>query len=880
MRLLICVMVLTMAAIAPAALADLRVDFETPFQAIQPAPATKGHISGQAGAPLLENSSGWADVDMHFSRITEGAFEGKAAQRIEVTAVRDGRAQAMIPGVPLQEGKYVRIRFAARAPASGTLEIGLRQQGAPYTSLWTKRFPLSPEWRICEALIPPLPIKAGELYALMIYPGLGITDIDALALLTIDVDALVANAPRKEGNLLSASSFPIGLPSPWSLSSGSIDASAEVDPTARGPSGIASLKLTPGFADHAMPMTSSVEIDSGPIAANQCRPHTISFDARGVKDGQRIWIVFAGPNGPSERRDLPINTEWKRVSATLKLPYVVDEYMLLKVGSNQGFWIDGLQLQEGSTAGALTRSLGDRLQMKATRPFGLSTGSEPMNITYAVLTDVPPGTRIGGNLVDALGHVQPIAPVAITSSNGSAAQLDLPEHHSGSYGTFRAELRLVDPAGKPLSDWAEAVVHHVRPARMLTQDAPDSPFGVHIDPIPGYAQMVKMLGFNWVRIHDAAAYLTKWYFLEDRPDHFDFTRADDGVKLFRDSHLMILGMLDTSPTWRSDCQVKDWFAKYHIPTPQNMTHWEAYCRQVVGRYKNDIHDWEVWNEPYVNDFFRLRDDPKAANGSIPGTPADYVPLLEVANRAAKAVDPACTVLWSDAVGNWSRGCNDHAAWKYCSQASYHNYSSVSPLAFPDFGAEIKSLRNGLPADRQDMVFWNTEGGVGGANDTHILMHTAKPGDPAGALQQAEFLVRYELASQVYGARRFFLYTFHYHGWNPSWDLLLPDGKLPPHASALSAMMWHLEGKRFAQTVPLTEAFSAYVFAGPREDVVVVLAHSPLGELLKVSTLPADGVIRDMFGNDRPLPQLLDRSINYITVPAGKGLAVAHQMVAK
>jgi hypothetical protein len=111
MRYVVLGILLALTATTHTVMADLRIDFEGPFRPVQPAPNAKGHVGGEVGAPLIENSSGWADVDMRFSRLTEGAFEGESTQRIEVKAVRDGRAQAMIPGGELQAGKYSRIRL-------------------------------------------------------------------------------------------------------------------------------------------------------------------------------------------------------------------------------------------------------------------------------------------------------------------------------------------------------------------------------------------------------------------------------------------------------------------------------------------------------------------------------------------------------------------------------------------------------------------------------------------------------------------------------------------------------------------------------------------------------------------------------------------------
>ena len=61
--------------------------------------------------------------------------------------------------------------------------------------------------------------------------------------------------------------------------------------------------------------------------------------------------------------------------------------------------------------------------------------------------------------------------------------------------------------------------------------------------------MVKALGYNWVRLHDAGWEYTGWWWLERTPGTWTF--RDDAIRRYRDQHLTILGQLGTAPTWAS-----------------------------------------------------------------------------------------------------------------------------------------------------------------------------------------------------------------------------------------------------------------------------------------------------------------------------------------
>ncbi|MBO0882355.1 MAG: cellulase family glycosylhydrolase, partial [Mycobacterium sp.] len=59
--------------------------------------------------------------------------------------------------------------------------------------------------------------------------------------------------------------------------------------------------------------------------------------------------------------------------------------------------------------------------------------------------------------------------------------------------------------------------------------------------------------------------------------------------------------------------------------------WADYVAKVVSRYKDDIHYWEVWNEPDLAEFWN-------------GTPAQYASLLALTYSTIKQIDPTATVV--------------------------------------------------------------------------------------------------------------------------------------------------------------------------------------------------------------------------------------------
>ena len=859
----------------------VEVDFERDWMPFSSAPDVPGRVWGEIAHPFRENSSGWAEVEMEISRIGD-AFAGTSAMRVDVRSVESGQPQLWIPGLPVESGRYARLRMAVRAPASGYLRLGIRTQGEPWRHVWERGFRTSPEWRVYEEIIPPMQFDPATSYALMVYLDEGVTDFDAFHFQYVREEDLAAEGREgMEGNLLPSGSFPLGLHRPWSLAAHHDGAEAHRDAQTKGPTGQPALKLVPGLSTGTTPRRPAVELVSPAIPLQQFHDHTFSFFAKGSEQGQRMEVRLYGHERwrPVARQTFTIGDPWDRYQLSHGFSYVPDGFWVARIATDKELWVDGLQAEVGASASALARRSEVELVLAEAAPFGLFQGEEDLSIRVATVGARIEGGRLEGSLVDPYGEKSPVSLAWDPPAESEGTLLALPDHQAMYYGTFRLELRLHDAAGEPVSDWSETIVHRVRPARMLGQDAPGSPFGIHVHPKPDHAAMVKKLGFNWVRVHNAGEWVAAWYFLEQERGSLDFSQADPSVAVYRDRDLMILGLLDTAPPWYTEADshgaTPNWYRKYYVPKEAYLGEWARYARETAEHFAGRIDHWEIWNEPYVRDFFRLTNMPEG--GFRSGTPADYVPLLEVASQAAREGNPNARIMGSNQAAGWAEGLAEHEAHRWYGAASFHHYTWRSGMDFIRFDSALENMRRVLPEERRSMAFWNTEGGPGGANNLHIMEHTGMKADPHEAQENAEFLVRYQLGSLVQGVERFFLYTFHTHGWWPDWNLLLPDGGLPPHATAQSSLFWHVEGKTFQESVALHGRFDAYVFAGAEEDVVALVQHRRQAPPLKLGTDLQQAVVRDLYGNVRPLPQELASGIWYLTVPAGQGVAAARQL---
>ncbi len=131
-------------------------------------------------------------------------------------------------------------------------------------------------------------------------------------------------------------------------------------------------------------------------------------------------------------------------------------------------------------------------------------------------------------------------------------------------------------------------------------------------------KMFKNLGIDYVRFD------FYWEDIEPHKGEFSFSKYDYIVKLLRKNNIRILGILDYSASWAA----KSWNAP-----PFSYEDFANFVKKVVGRYKNYIKYWEIWNEPNSYTYLAVRDSMKT-----------YTQLLKSAYRAAKEADASCKIV--------------------------------------------------------------------------------------------------------------------------------------------------------------------------------------------------------------------------------------------
>ena len=163
------------------------------------------------------------------------------------------------------------------------------------------------------------------------------------------------------------------------------------------------------------------------------------------------------------------------------------------------------------------------------------------------------------------------------------------------------------------------------------------------------AKVMKDAGIHWARLE------LWWGVLEPEKGKFDWTFSDKVAQLYRDEKMNGLVLLCYSSAWSgkppADAEERALYADY--------------VYQVVNRYKDTFHVWEIWNEPNIPTFWP---EPNVR---------DYTLMLKEAYKAAKRADPNCVILAASTSGpdlDFIKGIYQCGGWDFCDGISIHPYS--------------------------------------------------------------------------------------------------------------------------------------------------------------------------------------------------------------
>jgi len=332
------------------------------------------------------------------------------------------------------------------------------------------------------------------------------------------------------------------------------------------------------------------------------------------------------------------------------------------------------------------------------------------------------------------------------------------------------------------------------------------------------AGLAAAAGCKWVREE------FHWAHIEKERGRFDWSFYDRLVECTHTHGISVYGLLGYWTPWTR---------------PYTRKGIEDYCRfvqAVVGRYKDRIKHWEVWNEPNI--FFWA------------GPKAMYTQLLNAAYAAIKAADPRAEVLGMSVAGvdqGFIRArMKEKARFDILTIHPYRNNLDDEVL-LRDLREVSELVKRPDGARRQ---VWNTEMGWG---TQQVHESEACAFEPVTRREQACRLARVYIDCLVSGAvQNMSWYDFRDDGVDPyEWEhnlgILTHDWKPKPAYVAYATVTRMLKGKVHVPGTPTIWNATEWRFKDPdgRNPVIVLLSGA--GD--RVIELPAkkDMVLTDLMG---------------------------------
>jgi hypothetical protein len=248
------------------------------------------------------------------------------------------------------------------------------------------------------------------------------------------------------------------------------------------------------------------------------------------------------------------------------------------------------------------------------------------------------------------------------------------------------------------------------------------------------AELLAASGAKWVKEE------FRWETVQPSRDRWTWDFMDAAVNEEKARGLEILGLLDYTAGWA----VGEPQPLSITPPPHDL--WANYVAQTVGRYKDRVHAWEVWNEPNEPVFWS-------------GSKEQFAALLAVTYDTIKRVDPTATVLGPTITGV-DEAWLDAMPWDKFDVLALHMY--VPPASLNDQGYSYYD--QGLPnlervvKRRGNKPIWITEFGYSSQGGGH-------PWFVNDEQSQARYLIQHTAQTLAYSGlniERVMPYVFNNH----------------------------------------------------------------------------------------------------------------------
>ncbi len=850
-------------------------------------PGKPGRMTGSIPQGWRDDSA-WAKVSGEY---LPEEFEGTRYLRVRVDQLDAGGVQLAAPFSDAKAGSAYEIRINVRAPKPVTFNVGIRQTGPPYREYWNG------ELRASSSQFEEITLETSMLpqmdnpMLLIQFGQAGTVDIRSLAIAPATQQSEEqSEADTSTRNLLRMTRFPLGPQDGLSLYREVSDETITfaADPQEWGPSGVPALRVKAGE-------NKKFHFDGELInGLRRGQPHTASVWIKG--DGTLILSAMSARPGETKtekERLFRIRPEngWQRA---------VLSYVAAKDTSNQflrftvkgDIWMDSFMVAAGDKppefAGAGPAEVALALPEGPASLAGIQFEEEPARLHWAVSGELE-NTTLRVQVTNASGTESKLAPIPLKTDFFQTGELDFGVIEGQGLGAFRVNAAVFDAREKQISPWSESVVLRVKQPRFWGKMAPQSAFGQHLRPAKRFIIMAKALGNNWARLHNDGAHITDWVSLEPNPGEWQWSDAD--LQRYLDGNLAVLGQFSTAPKWASYLQDTGiegsggYFGKYFLP--KDLGQFRNYVTTLASRYKDKIHAYEVWNEPWQVKWFGVKyveEDGRRRIVSPPDAEKRYAELCQAAFEAAKAVNPDITMVGLNSTSTtqsqpgpdgvvdgktWSAGVLEADGLKWSDAVSFHTYHADAN-GFPGDAASAAVKTAVGPNDRFpriDKPVWMTEGSstVGGRLRFGLYKHTLPYRNPEDVPALAESVMRYDLSMLANGVDKIFLYSMgdFEQGSSGSYRSgVTLDGSAHPAALGRATLAWHVDGLKFLRHREITPGVHAFFFEGDGR-AVAVLAPRPDHAAFSIPADPSLEV-RDLWNNLLPSGPALDQSTVFVS----------------
>ncbi len=445
-------------------------------------------------------------------------------------------------------------------------------------------------------------------------------------------------------------------------------------------------------------------------------------------------------------------------------------------------------------------------------------------------------------------------------------------------GFYDIAITALDTAGKPVV--SINVPYAAVPSRntigpsdfAVATHFGQSPARKDLESIPASLALIKLAGFS--RIRDEAA----WDTIEYSPGVFTFGQNHDNyIRQAADLGLSPLVILNAGNARAYPEAFKG--TKGFPETPETRALFVRYVTELLKRYGQQVHQWEVWNEPQAW-----------------GKPTNeqYTLLLKDVYAAIKKLAPNDTVIGCGGGGagggpggDYAAAVISHGGLNSMDAFSIHPYmtppctpdtgygaynSVVSRVNIPGISQHLGRFINNpknIRADGKKLGLWITEYGA----------ITSPVGMVQGEPFQALYLARAYLLARRHGIIDVLVwYDFRDDGTNPrnpehNFGLIRQDYS-PKPSYITAAVLTHTLGNRpWKKAIMENATYAIHQFGEEGDDVIAGwCVQSLYHELVNIRPKPGKYILRDWQGGEqkieigdkgylwkvRPLPQYLIR----------------------